>query len=123
MTLAIDIPDTRADELTDELAAAVFRVDKFIVPSASLPAFMARMKEIQQMVRELPGCRRDLLLQQTGGAGEFNVVRIIEWASTEAIEAALATMQRRFKEEGFDPTAFFVKQLGAKTDFGLYRVV
>lgn len=75
------------------------------------------------MVRELPGCRRDLLLQQTGGAGEFNVVRIIEWASTEAVTSALATMQQRFKDEGFDPTAFFVEQLGAKTDFGLYQVV
>jgi hypothetical protein len=123
MTLAIDTPATRTDELTAELAAAVFRVDKFIVPSASLPAFMARMKEIQQMVRALPGCRRDLLLQQTGGAGEFNVVRLIEWASTEAVTSALATMRQRFKDEGFDPTAFFVKQLGAKTDFGLYQVV
>ena len=122
MTTAIETPATRADNLTAELAAAVFRVDKFIVPSPSLPTFMARMKEIQQMVRELPGCRRDLLLQQTGGAGEFNVVRIIEWASTEAVTSALATMQQRFKDEGFDPTAFFVKQLGAKTDFGLYRV-
>ena len=34
-----------------------------------------------------------------------------------------ATMQQRFKDEGFDPTAFFGKQLGAKTDFGLYQVV
>ncbi|HEX5685752.1 MAG TPA: antibiotic biosynthesis monooxygenase [Ideonella sp.] len=120
MTLATD---AAATTFADNLAHAVFRVDKFIVPSASLPAFFARMQEIQQAVRQMPGCRRDLLLQQSGGAGEFNVVRIIEWASTEAIEAALATMQRRFKEEGFDPTAFFVKQLGAKTDFGLYRVV
>jgi hypothetical protein len=71
MTTAIETPATRADDLTAELSAAVFRVDKFIVPSASLPAFMARMKEIQQMVRALPGCRRDLLLQQTGGAGEL----------------------------------------------------
>ena len=119
----IETPAIRADDLTTELAAAVFRVDKFIVPSASLPAFMARMKEIQQMVRALPGCRRDLLLQQAGGAGEFNVVRLIEWASAEAVTSALATMQQRFKDEGFDPTAFFVKQLGAKTDFGLYQVV
>jgi hypothetical protein len=123
MTHALDTAAPRADDLTDALAAAVFRVDKFIVPPASLPAFMARMREIQQMVRELPGCRRDLLLQQTAGAGEFNVVRIIEWASEAAVKSALVVMQQRFKDEGFDPTAFFVHQLGAKTDFGLYRVV
>ena len=123
MTTAVETFATCADDLTTELSAAVFRVDKFIVPSASLPAFMARMKEIQQMVRALPGCRRDLLLQQTGGAGEFNVVRLIEWASAEAVTSALATMQQRFKDEGFDPTAFFIQQLGARTDFGLYQVV
>lgn len=111
-----------ATTFPDDLAKAVFRVDKFIVPGPSLPAFFAKMHEIQQVVRQMPGCRRDLLLQQSGGAGEFNVVRIIEWTSTEAVESAIATMQRRFKEEGFDPTAFFVQHLGAKTDFGLYRV-
>lgn len=125
MTLALDAKDsfTATEQGDDRLDAAVFRVDKFVVPAASLPAFFAKMREIQQVVRQMPGCRRDLLLQQSSGAGEFNVVRLIEWADTASVEAALATMQKRFKEEGFDPTAFFVRQLGARTDFGLYRVV
>lgn len=125
MTLALDATDApMADDLVnDEVAAAVFRVDKFAVPAASLPAFFAKMREIQQVVRQMPGCRRDLLLQQSGGAGEFNVVRIIEWADALSVEAALAAMQKRFKDEGFDPTAYFVRQLGARTDFGLYRAV
>lgn len=125
MTLALDAKDSfsTADRVGDDLAATVFRVDKFVVPADSLPAFFAKMREIQQVVRRMPGCRRDLLLQQSSGAGEFNVVRIIEWADTASVEAALAAMQKRFREEGFDPTAFFVRQLGARTDFGLYRVV
>lgn len=127
MTIALDPSVSTADASTGvpagDLATAVFRVDKFVVPTASLPAFIAKMHEIQQVVRQMPGCRRDLLLQQSSGAGEFNVVRIIEWADTASVEAALASMQKRFKEERFDPTAFFVRQLGARTDFGMYRVV
>jgi hypothetical protein len=123
MTTALDTPVAPVDVSASDLATAVFRVDKFVVPTASLPAFIAKMHEIQQAVRQMPGCRRDLLLQQSSGAGEFNVVRIIEWADTATVEAALASMQKRFKEEGFDPTAFFVRQLGARTDFGMYRVV
>lgn len=123
MTIALDTPSASTDASASDLATAVFRVDKFIVPTDSLPAFVAKMHEIQQVVRQMPGCQRDLLLQQSSGAGEFNVVRIIEWADTASVEAALASMQKRFKEEGFDPTAFFVRQLGARTDFGMYRVV
>jgi len=122
MTIALDTTVSFADASTSDLAAAVFRVDKFVVPTASLPAFIAKMHEIQQVVRQMPGCKRDLLLQQSSGAGEFNVVRIIEWADSASVEAALASMQKRFKDEGFDPTAYFVHQLGARPDFGLYRV-
>ena len=101
----------------------VFRVDKFIVPTDALPAFIERMQHIQQSVRALPGCRRDLLLTQTGGAGEFNVLRWIEWTDVQAIADAQAVMQKQFAEEGFDPTAFFVQKLGARADMGLYREV
>jgi hypothetical protein len=60
MTLGLDAKDsftTDADTVGD-LAATVFRVDKFVVPAASLPAFFAKMREIQQVVRQMPGCRR-----------------------------------------------------------------
>jgi len=101
----------------------VFRVDKFIVPADALPAFIERMQHIQRSVRALPGCRRDLLLTQTGGAGEFNVLRWIEWADAQSIADAQRVIQKQFAEEGFDPTAFFVQNLGARADLGLYREV
>ena len=99
----------------------VFRVDKFVVPADALPAFIERMQHIQRSVRALPGCRRDLLLTQSGGAGEFNVVRWIEWADAQAIADAQLVIQKQFAEEGFDPTQFFVQELGARADLGLYR--
>jgi hypothetical protein len=123
MTLVLDAAASSGDAAPGDRAAPVFRVDKFVVPTASLLAFIAKMHQIQAVVRQMPGCVRDLLLQQSSGAGEFNVVRIIEWADAASVETALAAMQKRFKEEGFDPTAFFVRELGARTDFGMYRVV
>ncbi|WP_332777217.1 antibiotic biosynthesis monooxygenase [Polaromonas sp.] len=99
--------------------ACVFRIDKFVVPADALPAFIKQMQHIQGAVHGLPGCQRDLLLTQTGGAGEFNVVRMIEWASAEAVAAAQAVVQKKFADEGFDPAAF-VQRLGVRADLGFY---
>lgn len=100
-------------------AAPVFRVDKFLVPAAVLPDFLAQMQRIQGQVRDLPGCLRDLLLTRTGGNGEFNVVRLIEWADAQALTEALPVVQRRFMQQGIDPRAF-TEKLGVRADFGFY---
>ncbi len=68
----------------------------------------------------LPGCQQNLVLTQTGGPGEFNVVTVVEWASTQAIVAAQDVMQKRYAEEGFDPAAF-MRRLGVRADLGLYN--
>jgi len=109
--------------MQDDSSGCIHRIDKFIVPADSVPAFIERLHRIQHTVRSLPGCRRDLLLTQTGGAGEFNVVRWVEWTDAQAVADAQAVMQQRFAQEGFDPTAFFVQTLGARADLGLYREV
>lgn len=98
----------------------VFRIDKFAVPADALPAFLEKMLHVQRAVRVLPGCIRDLVLTQTGGAGKFNVVHLVEWVNTDAVTAAQAVMHKQFAEEGFDPAAFFVRELGAQADLGQY---
>lgn len=103
-------------------SAPVFRVDKFIVPTEALPAFLALMQKIQRLVLTLPGCERDLVLTQTGGAGQFNVVHLIEWADDQAVANALNLMPLKFAEEGLDPPAL-IKSLGVQVDFGLYSPV
>jgi hypothetical protein len=100
-------------------AACVYRVDKFVVPVASLHPFIEQMHHIQGLLRGQPGCLRDLLLTQTGGAAEFNVVRIIEWASSQAVADATAAVQKKFAAEGFDPAAF-AQGLGVRADLGFY---
>ncbi|WP_066702733.1 antibiotic biosynthesis monooxygenase [Curvibacter delicatus] len=101
-------------------SAPVFRVDKFVVPADALPAFIEQVRRTQQALGVLPGCRQNLVLTQTGGPGEFNVVTLVEWANTQAIAAATAAMQQKYAEEGFDPSAF-MRGLGVRADLGLYN--
>lgn len=99
--------------------APVFRIDKFAVPADALPAFLEQVHRVRQTLGALPGCQQNLVLTQTGGPGEFNVVTIVEWVNTQAIVAATAVMQKKYAAEGFDPSAF-MQTLGVRADLGLY---
>lgn len=100
-------------------SAPVFRIDKFVVPTNTLPAFIEQVRRTQQTLGALPGCRQNLVLTQTGGPGEFNVMTLVEWENAQAIAAATAAMQMKYAEEGFDPSAF-MQTLGVRADIGLY---
>lgn len=100
-------------------STSLFRVDKFAVPAASLSAFLERVHNVDRLLARQPGCRQNLVLTQTEGPGEFNVVTIVEWASAEAMARAKATMQAQYASEGFDPPAF-MKGLGVRGDLSVY---
>ncbi|MEO7496136.1 MAG: antibiotic biosynthesis monooxygenase [Massilia sp.] len=101
-------------------AGPVFRVDKFLVPPESLDAFVGQMRHVHTLLDDLPGCRQRRVLTQTAGAGKFNVVTMIEWASAADLARALSVMPARFAKEGFDPKDF-VKRLGITADLGIYH--
>jgi len=101
--------------------ASIFRIDKFVVPADVRPAFIAQMQRIQATLRTLPGCQRTLVLDQTGGTGEFNVLTVVEWANAEAVASAAAVVKKKFADEGFDPVAF-TRDAGVRSDQGFYAV-
>ncbi|WP_233584734.1 antibiotic biosynthesis monooxygenase [Aquabacterium soli] len=111
-----------ADALHAPFQPAVLRVDRFTVPADNLRPFLNRMKRTQRTLRTLDGCLRALLLTQTGGASNHNVVALVEWSDAAAAEAALAFMRQRFEETGFDP-ATFARELGVQADLGFYQPV
>jgi hypothetical protein len=100
---------------------SVFRIDKFVVPPAAMSAFMARVFRIQRLLGALPGCKQNLVLTQTGGPGEFNVVTLVEWASAQAMSDAKSSIDAQYAGEGFDP-ASFMTSLGVRGDLALYTV-
>lgn len=101
-------------------STSVFRIDKFVVPSQSISAFVERIHHVQRMLGEQPGCLQKHVLTQTGDSSEFDVVTVVEWASADAVAAAQAVMQKQFAVEGFDLQAFR-KKLGVRGDSGMYR--
>lgn len=107
-------------ESSSRASASVFRIDKFVVPSQSISAFVERIHHVQRMLGELPGCLQKHVLTQTGDSSEFDVVTVVEWASADAIAAAQAVMQEQLAREGFDLQAFR-KKLGVRGDSGMYR--
>jgi heme-degrading monooxygenase HmoA len=101
-------------------STSVFRIDKFVVPSQSISAFVERIHHVQRMLGEQPGCLQKHVLTQTGDSSEFDVVTVVEWASADAVAAAQAVMQQQLASEGFDIQAFS-KKLGVRGDSGMYR--
>mgnify|MGYP001613216881 CR=1 FL=1 len=89
------------------------------MPAGALPAFMERVHRIQRILDGVPGCRQNLVLTQTGGTSEFNVVTLVEWASVQAMDAAKTVVQKKYAEEGFDP-ASFMQRLGVRADMWVY---
>ncbi len=100
--------------------ASIFRIDRFVVPAEALPDFMKRLRFTQKTLDALPGCKQNLVLEQEGKAGEFNIITLVEWSDAEAITAAIATMHAKYVDEGFDPAAFMQK-LSVRADMGVYR--
>lgn len=104
--------------MAPQVSTSVFRIDKFAVPKEALPAFMSRLHWIDQALAALPGCRQNRVMTECSGS-EYNVATLVEWASADAMVAARAQIQRRYSEEGFDPTAF-MRRLGVRADMGLF---
>ena len=103
-------------------AESVYRVDAFDVPDSARDAFIGRVRTIQQMLDPLDGCRQNLVLTQTDGAGRFNVVTVVEWESSAAMESARRIVRERYAAEGFDPAAF-MSELGVQAELGVFALL
>lgn len=100
----------------------VFRVDKFAVPPASMRAFLDRLRQVHKVLETLPGCSQSVVLTQSGGSDEFNVVTIAQWVDEAAAANARVAMQAYYRDEQFDADAF-MRRLGVRGDFSVYDPV
>ena len=99
---------------------SVYRVDKFVVPAGVREEFLAKVRRTHDQLRTLPGMVDDVLLEQSGGPGEFNIVTMVEWAGEEFIEGAIAAVTALHREIGFNPQEF-ARENGIRADIALYR--
>lgn len=101
-------------------SAAIYRVDKFVVPEAARDEFLARIRETHELLRRQPGFIRDAILEQVAGPGKFNIVTIAEWQDQAAIDAARDVVRRAHAQRGFSPQET-MKRLGIEADIADYR--
>jgi len=100
---------------------SVYRVDKFVVPTAARAEFMAQVATIKGFIDAQPGCRQNLVLEQVSGPGAFNVVTFVEWESADALESAKSAVTARYKEMNFNPQEL-IARLGIKADMANYGI-
>lgn len=74
------------------------------------------------MRRELPGFRRDRLVEQRDVRGTFQIVTLVEWEDVRAMASAKEAVAARYREAGFDPQAFLAR-LGIEANFGTYAEI
>jgi heme-degrading monooxygenase HmoA len=98
---------------------AVYRVDKFVVPSPAREEFLERARRTHSLLQAQPGFVQDFILEQSSGPGEFNFVTLVEWASQEAFENARQAVQKLHAEMKFNPQET-IARLGIKADIANY---
>lgn len=103
-----------------EQAGRVYRTDKFVVPALARDEFLEKVRMTHALLRTQPGFVQDLLLEQTGGPGEFNLVTMVEWEGPEFVDGARAAVMAMHREDGFDPQELMT-WLGIRADMGSYR--
>lgn len=103
-------------------SARVYRVDRFIVPPAARGEFLENVRQTHDLLRALPGFVQDLMLEQSAGSGEFNLVTFVEWESAESVENARAAVKAAQARRSFDPQEL-MSRLGIRPDIGIYRSV
>ena len=99
----------------------VYRIDRFKVPETAKGEFLQRVDSINQFLRTLPSFVQDLVLEQSGGPGSFNLITIVIWDNAEAMASAKQRADERYQETGFKP-AEFLKELEIEADIGSYQL-
>ncbi|MFJ2988196.1 antibiotic biosynthesis monooxygenase [Collimonas sp. NPDC087041] len=104
------------------MTSQIYRVDKFIVPAAAQQEFLARVRATHALLRSLPGCTQELLLEQTSGPGSYNYVTLMGWKDQASIDAAKIEVQKLHAKTGFHPQELF-SRLGIQADLGNYKTI
>ncbi|MCO1653666.1 hypothetical protein [Pseudonocardia humida] len=103
--------------MSDEL----FRIDRFDVPDPAFDEFLTSLQPTHDLLRELPGCGQNVLLEGPRENGSTRLLTLVTWTDDAAIAAAQRAVRRLHEATGFSP-ARTVARLGVTADLGLYRV-
>ena len=109
------------DQLNQQFAdAAVFRVDKFVVPVEAREEILTKVRMTHELLRQQQGFVQDFLLEQFSGPGEFNLVTIVEWESQAAVDRVVPIVKAAHERIAFNPQET-IARLGVRADIANYQ--
>jgi heme-degrading monooxygenase HmoA len=101
--------------------SSIYKIDRFSVPQAALPAFIERLRAIQQQLEGQPGCLQNLVLTGSNTSDDMReLVTVVQWESEQAFAAARAEVGQRYVAQGFDPKRF-MQQHSVNASLGEFR--
>ena len=100
----------------------MYRVDKFAVPAGARDEFLERATQALQLLKAERGFVQGFFLEQRSTPETYDFMTFVEWASHEDVERVTATVEKHYKDLGYDPQAR-LETLGIKAERGRYRRV
>lgn len=102
------------------IAAPLYRINKFAVPTAARAEFVELVEKTLAMIRSQDGYVKDLFLEQYAGPGRFNFCTMIEFESETYAPKVAAAIAEFDKSLDLDRAALMEK-LGVETDSASYK--
>jgi hypothetical protein len=98
---------------------AVYRVDKFVVPTEAREEFWKHVRRTHEVLRRQPGFVEDALLENPTGQDRYDIDTIVQWASVDDLAKAKTAVEQSHQAAQFSPPEFF-RRAGIKADLGTY---
>ena len=109
----------RFDALFDENPDAQVLVDRFVVPLEARPEVEAAMRRNTAFISSLPGFLGHLVLERERDATHRELVTVVAWRNTSAIEHARQEVRGYYQRIGFDMPAA-LERWGVTLDRSLF---
>jgi heme-degrading monooxygenase HmoA len=106
----------------NQMRESVYRIDRFVVPTAAREEFLKNIARVHAVLREQRGFIWDAILESDAGPSEFNIITIAEWENAEVMEPAKAAVMTSHRAANFDPQEMF-RRLDIRMELGNYRYV
>src|SRR5215471_14566993 len=95
-------------------------IDIIVVPEESKAAFLERARQVQSILRDIPGFVEGYIYEQKEGDSRYNFVTTAVWESEEAIENAQKFVTSEFQRLGFNRQET-ARKLGIETIRSTYE--
>jgi|SRR5215472_10129323 len=94
-------------------------IDKFVVPEESRLRFLETSREIQGVLKTMPGFVEGFVYEKREGTERDNIMTIAVWATEGAYKDAKKAMPGKLQELGLDPREV-MRRLNVQIERGVY---